>query len=137
MKLFHTSSVTGLKYLYPKVPPAYKHIGAVVFASPSKEFSACFGGYWDDKQASILTYHSEDSDEPKYYNLTKVIFQLNDTLYMDEPCSLYEVDIRDFRALEYEDGLEYISNRKVRVLNEMKFDKWKDLLQYVNVHVDF
>ncbi len=130
---YHASPISGIKdHISPRVTNAYRKLGKVVFASPLRDFASCFGGYWDQKDATINTYHSEDSDEPKYFNVDKIEFVVNRKVYLDDPCSLYIVE-SDFIPLEYYDGLEYISRNKVRILKEIRYKSWRDMLKDNNV----
>lgn len=130
---YHASPISGLKdFVSPRVTNAYRKLGPVVFASPLREFASCFGGYWTDKDASISTYHSEDSDMPKYYNVDKIEFIVNRKVNLEESCSLYIVE-SDFLPLEYYDGLEYISRHKVRIIREIKYKSWREMLKDNNV----
>lgn len=129
--LFHASPFQGLTNIEPRETTAYKKLGKVVFASSVPQFAACFGARWLDSDATIGVTHSEDNDMPKENNVQEVLFTVinkgNVDLY--SKCSMYVIQ-GYFDYLDYENSLEQFSRGVCVVVEEKRFNTFKEMLQH-------
>lgn len=136
-KLFHASRIQGLKIIVPKETLAYADLGKLVFASRIAAFAACFGTPWSDQYANVEVMHTKDDDSPTEMSFKQVTFNVMDKnkVDLDLPCSMYQIEGK-FKYLEYYAGLEQVSPLSCKVINEIRFKTFRQLLEYYHVDIN-
>jgi hypothetical protein len=113
MRLYHGSNIQGLKVINPSknnYDPEVK-----VYMSVDKRFAACFGTKWNYNYADLGSWD----------NYKTLIFGITNLVNLDQPCSLYEVECNNFIQLY---PMEFISKEPVKVIEEIRYNSFKDML---------
>jgi len=124
--LYHASPVQGLKEIEPRrdhINPKVKQ--ACVYASPNKDYAACFGGRWHDDIGTLSVFTSNGK--------RKLYFGLTDKIDITKPCSLYEI-IDDGTGLAV-NNYEIAFTHSMKVHKETKYKSFKDMLIKNNINV--
>ena len=95
-----------------------------IIASQSKAFAACIGGNWDDEEIDIGVAHKGDT--PTIEDIQHIVFNYDD-VELNTPASLYHV-VGQFNYVEYEGNLEIATDKPCRVIKEVKYNTWKEMM---------
>lgn len=116
MKLYHGSRIQGLKIINPSKNNYDTEVkNNKVYASIDKRFAACFGAKWDYNCADLGSWD----------NYKTLIFGITNFVNLNQPCSLYDVECDNFIPLNQK---EFISKEPVKVIKEIKYNSFKDML---------
>jgi len=133
MKLYIASPTQNLKVLKPEnvkhaLIPGVSQKG-IFYASPSKAYAAGFCFKWNRLEGFRFFKNKDDTAwvmrvPPKY------------SQRLNNPCSIYEVDGKNFKLMNYSDKYpEYYSRFPVQVLNEDKYQTARECLANNGVEV--
>ena len=125
VKLYHGSTVQGLKYIDPNHDTFNFEVGNVdrVYTSDDPAFSACFAVRWNDDIAK----------QGSWDDWNTVTFGISDKVDLNKPCSMYEVENDGtFTQIKMK---EFICDHRVKVIKETRFKTGRDMLNHYRVEV--
>ena len=124
IRIFHGSTVQGLKVLTPHKSFSYPELGPVVFASFYKPFAACLCLDWNDNDLR------QGSNNHDYNDMS--LWLLHD-MDFTKPCSIYElVNDGSFRVLPNHPAEIYSPNR-IKVKKEETFDSFEEVIKLYDI----
>ena len=124
IKIFHGSTVQGLKVLTPRKSFSYPELGPIVFATFYKPFAACFCIDWNDDDLRQGTNNHDYND---------VSLWLIHDMDFSKPCSIYElVNDGSFKVLN-NDPMQIYSPNTIKVKKEEKFNDFEEVIKLYNI----
>jgi hypothetical protein len=134
MVLYHASPVQDIKKFRKSEDTSGNNKGEVIFASKEPGFAAAFGAKWNDGNAALVV-EQKDDDSITTDNFEQAVLKVTDDVDLDKPASMYKIK-GDFKNLRHKDDIECVTDEKVKVVEEEKFDSFKELAKKYGLRIN-